>query len=103
MTQVLNRKNVLFGLAALAISAGLVVGPALQEANAAETIVADAGRIGEGQGQTSLTPKVRRRLSGTKQLCLRHMHRVYESLRISHKHCHDMRVKQHRRRQPKSP
>ncbi len=92
MTLVLTRKNAFFGLAALAISAGLVVGPALQEANAAETIVADAGRIGEGQGQTKLTPKVRRRLSGTK-LCWLHLHHIDASFWISHTHCLDTRVK----------
>ncbi len=94
MTHVLTRNNILFGLAALAISAGLVMALSLQEANAAETIVADAARVEEGQRQTK--PKVRRRLTNTNP-CWRHHH--HRRTRTGHwqwfmeVHCHDTRVR----------
>ncbi len=90
MNQVLTRKSTFFGLAALAIGAGLVVAPALQEANAAETIVADASRVGEGQRRTM--PQARRRVSSA-IICRVHRHakprhngkRVW----LDHRHCID--------------
>ena len=95
MTLVLTRKNAFFGLAALAISAGLVVTPALQEANAAETIVADAARVGEGKRHTRLKTRYGR-LSGGKY-CWWHRHKwEYHPAgwrRPLHKHCHDTRVR----------
>ena len=89
MTQVLTRINILFGLAALAISAGLVVAPALQEANAAEIIVSDAARVEEGQVQTK--SNIRRRLTNTNP-CWYHLHKFGPWWR-KHRHCHDTRVR----------
>ncbi len=95
MTKVPTRKNTFFGLAALAISAGLVVAPALQEANAAETIVADAARVGEGQRQTK--PKARSKVSFTKS-CWWHRHEPQYHpggwvQPPKHRHCFDTRVR----------
>lgn len=58
MIKLFTRKSTFFGLAALAISAGLVGAPAPQEANAAETIVAgvierNAAAAGETGGRTA--------------------------------------------------
>ena len=89
MTQVLTRNNALFGLAALAISASLVVAPALQEANAAETIVADVARVEEGQVQTM--SNVRRRLTNTNP-CWDHWHKKTHYW-WKHRHCFDTRVR----------
>ena len=89
MTLVLTTKNVFFGLAALAISAGLVVDPALQEANAAEIIGADAARVEEGQVQ--MKSNVRRRLTNTNP-CWDHWHKKTHYW-WKHRHCHDTRVR----------
>lgn len=95
MTQILTRKSTFFGLVALAISAGLVVAPTLKEASAAEAIVADAARVGEGIRHTRLKTRYGRLSDG--KYCWWHRHEwEYHPAgwrRPLHEHCHDTRVR----------
>ena len=101
MSKVPTRKGIFLATAALALSAGVVAAPARHEAKAAQTIVADQARVGQGQGQTG-AKKPRVKVSFAKR-CWWHRHapQYHPAGWFSprHRHCFETHVKRpgHRR------